>query len=644
MSYYEYTHHTIDLEFQVILQNGIVSITLAKPGGYILEISYNGIDTILESRNDKKDRGYVDFVTNEPGESGGEPKTETTDFKVIAQDQNMVEVSFTRTWSPSDGGVPFNIDIRYILRRGDSGFYPYVILERVEGFPAVEIDQIRIVFKLARDRFRYMAISNTRQRMMPSMADRENGQTLDYPEAVLLTKPLQRNFLREVDDKYQYSIETQDNKVNGWTSPYSEPRVGFWILTPSNEFRNCGPIKQDLTSHVGPIALSMFVSNHYAGREVNMKFQEGELYKKVFGPVFIYLNSGPSNQNLWLDAVQKQSNEAKSWPYNFPRSIDFIPANKRGTISGRLQVQDRFMKGQSLQNANSAYVGLGLPGDPGSWQKESKVYIYGYQFWTRTDKNGNFVINNIVPGDYNLYAWVPGFIGDYKYNKTITITPGCSTNLNTLVYNPPRNGPTLWEIGIPDRLAAEFFVPDANPKLINNLYRNHTIDKFRQYGLWERYAELHPHNDLVFVVGANDYRKDWYFAHVTRKIGEKKYRPCTWQIVFDLPNVTSRGIYTLQLALASSTEAELQVWFNDPKNANPAHFTTGQVGGDNAIARHGIHGLYRLYSIGVSGKHLVKGKNIIYLKQSKALTAFEGVMYDYIRLEGPPPSSPGFDH
>ncbi|MED6195829.1 hypothetical protein PIB30_041619 [Stylosanthes scabra] len=628
------------MEFQVVLQNGIVSITIAKPGGYILGISYNGIDNVLEARNDKDDRGYVDFVSNEPGKSGAEPKIEMTDFKVISEDQNMAEVSFTRTWSSSGRGVPFNIDIRYILRRGDSGFYPYIIVERLDGFPAVEIDQIRIVFKLATHGFHYMAITNTRQRLMPSMRDRESGQTLDYPEAVRLTRPLEREFDGEVDDKYQYSIENEDNKVNGWISPDSAPRVGFWVLTPSNEFRNCGPLKQDLTSHTGPFALSMFVSNHYAGKEVNMKFEKGELYKKVFGPVFIYLNSGSTNQQLWSDAVQKQSNEAKSWPYNFPRSINFIQANKRGTVSGRLQVQDRFIKEQGPQNANNAYVGLALPGDPGSWQKESK----GYQFWTRTDKNGNFVINNIVPGNYNLYAWVPGFIGDYKYNNTITITPGGSMNLKTIVYNPPRNGPTLWEIGIPDRLAAEFFVPDASPKFTNNLYRNDKANKFRQYGLWERYAELHPNNDLVFTVGANDYSKDWYFAHVTRKTGMKRYVPTTWQIVFELPNVISGRMYTLQVALASSTEADLQVWFNDPKNADPPHFATGQIGDDNAIARHGIHGLYSLLSISVSGKRLVKGNNTIYLKQSKATTPFEGFMYDYIRLEAPPLLSPSFDH
>lgn len=54
---------------------------------------------------------------------------------------------------------------------------------------------------------------------------------------------------------------------------------------------------------------------------------------------------------------------------------------------------------------------------------------------------------------------------------------GSKIKLDNLVYEPPRDGPTLWEIGIPDRTAAEFYVPDANPKLVNRLFINHT-DKF----------------------------------------------------------------------------------------------------------------------------------------------------------------------
>jgi rhamnogalacturonan endolyase len=42
-------------------------------------------------------------------------------------------------------------------------------------------------------------------------------------------------------------------------------------------------------------------------------------------------------------------------------------------------------------------------------------------------------------------------------------------------------------------------------------------DRYRQYGLWERYAELYPEGkDLVFTVGQSNHSKDWFFAHVTR--------------------------------------------------------------------------------------------------------------------------------
>lgn len=53
----------------------------------------------------------------------------------------------------------------------------------------------------------------------------------------------------------------------------------------------------------------MFMSTHYAGEDIAMKFQQDEYWKKVLGPVYVYLNSHPSaNTNpsiLWNDAKQR---------------------------------------------------------------------------------------------------------------------------------------------------------------------------------------------------------------------------------------------------------------------------------------------------------------------------------------------------
>lgn len=49
----------------------------------------------------------------------------------------------------------------------------------------------------------------------------------------------------------------------------------------------------------------MFLSSHYAGDDLTPKFQAGEEWKKVFGPVFIYVNSlieGLDPLLLWEEA------------------------------------------------------------------------------------------------------------------------------------------------------------------------------------------------------------------------------------------------------------------------------------------------------------------------------------------------------
>ncbi|KAF7129191.1 hypothetical protein RHSIM_Rhsim10G0175200 [Rhododendron simsii] len=607
----------------VVMDNGIVKVTLSTPMGMVTRIQYEGIDNILE---------YWDIIWNTPREHVLDD-LQGTSYKVITEDEDQIEISFPSKWDPShrDIGRPLNVDKRFVMLRGSSGFYTYAIFERLEGFPAMTIDQGRVAFKLHQNLFNYMAISDTRQRVMPTAYDRSTGQTLDYPEAVLLTNPSNPDLKGEVDDKYQYSADNKDNRVHGWIS--LDNGVGFWVITPSDEFRVGGPLKQELTSHIGPTSLGMFFSDHYAGRALSLEFQDGEPWKKVFGPVFIYLNSDSAHKDppsLWEDAKKQSVKEIESWPYDFPLSEDFPKAKQRGTVSGRLLICDRYIN-RNLINANSAYVGLAKPGEVRSWQTENK----GYQFWTQADAEGHFVIKGIRPGNYSLFAWVPGIIGDYRYDFFIIITPGGEIRVGDLVYYPPRVGPTLWEIGVPDRTAAEFFVPDPDSKRVTKLSTDHA-DKFRQYGLWDRYLDLYPNHDLIFTIGTSNYQKNWFFAHVTRK-QNNTYVPTTWRISFQLEHVRS-GAYTLQLALASTNSCELQVRVNNPRAPYPL-FTTRLVGRDNAIARHGIHGLYSLYSVDMSSFHLVKGSNSIYLTQSRGGSPFNGLMYDYLRLEGPPYAS-----
>lgn len=79
---------------------------------------------------------------------------------------------------------------------------------------------------------------------------------------------------------------------------------------------------------------------------------------------------------------------------------------------------------------------------------------------------------------------------------------------------------------------------------------------------------------------------------------------------------------------------KLQVYINYVDNGHLA-FEEMNLGMDNTVCRHGIHGLYQLFSFDVSSVLLIKGDNSMFLTQARGGDPLCGVLYDYIRLEAP---------
>ncbi|GMH23827.1 hypothetical protein Nepgr_025670 [Nepenthes gracilis] len=71
---------------QVVLDNGILQATIAKPGGFVTGIRYNGIENILGIQLLEDDRGYWDLVWAPPGTKGTKGK-----FERIAIFGDMIE-------------------------------------------------------------------------------------------------------------------------------------------------------------------------------------------------------------------------------------------------------------------------------------------------------------------------------------------------------------------------------------------------------------------------------------------------------------------------------------------------------------------------------------------------------------------------
>lgn len=123
--------------------------------------------------------------------------------------------------------------------------------------------------------------------------------------------------------------------------------------------------------------IQIFFSNHYAGPKFGVFLRNGEPWKKVYGPVLIYLNSdsGSGPTSLWKNAKKQMLAETKKWPYDFPLSKDIPRSNQRGSVHGRLLVHDNYIDG-NIKAARSAYVVLAPPGDVGSWQDNFKVIFF----------------------------------------------------------------------------------------------------------------------------------------------------------------------------------------------------------------------------------------------------------------------------
>ncbi|OMO56327.1 Rhamnogalacturonate lyase [Corchorus capsularis] len=133
----------------VVVDNGLVRVTIGNPSGHLVGIKYKGVDNVLEWRNKPGSRGYWDVVWDKDKYD----KMETEHFIVITQTDDLVELSFNKRWNPDNGkSVPLNIDKRYIVRRGVPGVYMYAILERQENFPPTHMYQIRLAFKLAQEK------------------------------------------------------------------------------------------------------------------------------------------------------------------------------------------------------------------------------------------------------------------------------------------------------------------------------------------------------------------------------------------------------------------------------------------------------------------------------------------------------------
>jgi rhamnogalacturonan endolyase len=583
------------------LVNGIVTAHVSKKAGDLTSLQFKGQELLT----DKSGRagGYwshdasggiktITQVTLDPAKNGGD-RAEVS-VKGISGGKKMGHPA----GGAADGDFPADIEIRYCLGRGESGIYTYCIFDHLPEYPAGSIGEARYVAKLS-SIFDWISVDATRNKY--------------YPREL------------EGEDKYIYTALQSENLACGWSS--TTQKIGCWVVNPTIEYLSGGPTKveffchRDTTPVQAPCLLNYWRSSHYGGAVASI--DKGEAWTRVVGPFFIYVNSGGDPTDLWKDARAQATKQSALWPYEWVQGVDYPHKDQRSNVGGRLILDDPLMPG-GAKFSGKLMVGLAAPSYAGprerqiTWQTDAKHY----QFWQEEqDGSGRFTIPNVRPGDYTLYAFADGVLGEYEKANVHVDSGGKPVDLGELTWTPLRRGRQLWDIGIPNRTATEFA----------------GADHCRDMDISLQYAKQFP-NDVNYTIGKSNYRSDWFFQQVPHNedpdahpapffgIRGKPGRATPYTVNFDLP-AAPHGKATLRLAICGTGTRSLAVTVND----QPAGEVTNLVG-DGVITRHGIQGIWYEREVSFDAALMKQGTNSLKLTVP-AGPVNNGIVYDYIRLE-----------
>ena len=591
------------------LSNGIITAVIQKSSGKVSSYLFNGTQMV--------DPANPIYYSMDGGASYEQPSNCV--YAVTTQTTDMVDVSFKRTWNGTSGYKHvFDIELHFVLRRGDTGLYAYAILDHPAAYPAASVGEWRIVWKLPRTSttftFERSYIDDLRHWEMPSYYDYQNASPTGIAEIVKLNTGVMAG---KYDGKYTYSARYSE--IGTWGHASDIAKKGVWFVLGGHDYFNDGPTKQDLTSSESYI-LMHFGRNHYAGSGTSVA--NGEAWRKMYGPFLLYCNGTTASANagdaLWLDAKAQVAAEKSAWPYSWLVNADHPAASSRGTVTGRLLVNDPLKPSITGANAN---IGLAAAEETsGNWQNQSK----GYQYWTRADASGNFTIPAVRPGSYTLYAFTDGVVGEFS-KTAITVTAGGTNAQGDITWNVAHPGTSIaWEIGVPDRTAKEF---------------KHGNDYFTPY-LWDVYPQELP-NPLEYTVGTSNPATDWNYVHSNYPgAAAGSTTGWNWNVHFNLPAVPRTGNAVLTVAVASSNYSRLFLYLNGETSAF-TRISPPQDGG-NALLRQGIHAKYSCVDIPIPVSRLRQGSNTFTFSFTGDAGYSSHVMYDYLRLELPdfPPPPP----
>ncbi|MGC3991190.1 MAG: polysaccharide lyase family protein [Chthoniobacteraceae bacterium] len=635
--------------YSVILNNGIVSAEIKIATAQLIYLNYNGTqftDGYYASSNGcfywQGTSGSSDTLVTvaDPATNGG----------------NYAEIDLEDPAANSGNGA--DAHRHFTLFRGASGVYVTEIITRSSSMAAGGVDIPSLTGKLNLTPLNWLASDGSgydvRSNATPLSGDTSIGGVNSCPKEVSLITS--GSLAGQFDCKYNYAGDLGSLGVTGRCGP----SMGIWIVHPSNEYFCSGPMHREILTQDSNLNTT-FDGVHFTFND-DRNFAAGETWSKVCGPFFIYLNkvaTGTSNPQatLFADAQAQVQAERAAWPCSWFTDSNYVQASGRGTVTGQIVISD-----SGNPNASAAGLRVGVAIQPSTTVSPATAdfqqFGKNYQFWTKTDSNGNFTIPNVVAGsNYTLFAFGPGATGQFQsqaltgatipvaiaYPTTqfaVTVTGGQTTSLGTVTWTPTRVGPTVWEIGIPDRNTQEF---------------RHGDDYWHgDYGTasapaesWAPYLNyrLDFPNGLNYTVGTSHWANDWDYAEpCTFDPATGNWNSTTWTVTFNMPQAPVSGAQALlYLGIAADNTGPVIVSVNGTNLGSTSGVTATPTSisstgffsyyDNDAMIRMSSHGIFCDERITFPGSLLKSGTNTVTLNMRKGGYFANNCMYDYVRLE-----------
>jgi rhamnogalacturonan endolyase len=639
----------------VTMANGVVSIHVVKSGASINQINYtynNGGGTQTQNLLANGKNGgtfYWEF-----GGWGGSSWA----YTLVTNSGSYAEIDLL-----CDSATNGLVDIHFSMLRGSPGFYVTPIWSHRPQDAAMGTGEERDNIYIA-PYFNWMSVNDQVQREYGLNATYMPAFYSPQENSLCTSGPLQGTY----DDKYKWSAEFSSERVWGWSSVSDSAygvtgqNVGIWHVVSSWEFYNGGPMKPDLND--APMVNMINGGHYYFGNDSG--FAAGETWTRVSGPYFIYVNNVTNtltdpvqtSQALYADAKAQAAAEATAWPYGWMNNTNYASAAQRGTVTGQIVINDTFNP-----NASASNLWVGVEQQPAVTINnvyDFQLWMKPYEFWTKADANGNFVISNVIAGNnYTLYAFGPGAEGMFMsqnqnggnpgiiYNLPATpfnvvVTGGATNSLGTVTWTPTRVGPTVFEIGYPDRRGDKFrhgddyWVGDVGPS------------PTAPSPIWDKFMEFpfdFP-NGLNYIVGSNRWNTDWNYVQSVYPDYNANNTVSSSTVTFNLASNPTGATASLLMGIASDDNSPVYVTVNGtllsggnatgtPQTSLPTSgwFPNNNISDSNI--REENHGAFSDERLTFSGSLLHAGNNTINFsfRQAGGSSFSHHFMYDYIRLE-----------